>query len=99
MSDSVIEELRMRYRASSGDKKALLLALSDAYQGGQREQSQRHAELQGALHKLAGSSGMYGYTELHSAASKALRILEGDSINAADVTDAVVEVVQALEKL
>ena len=77
MSDSTIENLKVRYRESCVYKQAVLGEMLERYRKAIPAETPLCLELKDFLHKLAGSSGMYGYDQLHVAARSALACFEG----------------------
>ena len=100
MINTTIQELRARYRTSAEDKRAVLDGLLTRYRSVGKSGAQLNGELNGELneflHKLAGSSGMYGYDQLHAAARRALVLFEG-SEKTEELTASVESIARSLE--
>ncbi|GEM_PF-1666749 len=100
MINTTIQELRARYRTSAEDKRAVLDGLLTRYRSvgksGAQLNGQLNGELNEFLHKLAGSSGMYGYDQLHAAARRALVLFEG-SEKTEELTASVESIARSLE--
>lgn len=75
-----ITELKNKYRASFADKIAEIDVLNQAIKStkARAELKTAHQEYEQYVHKLAGSSGMYGYTEIASVARQLLTVLRED---------------------
>ena len=96
MINTTIQELRARYRTSAEDKRAVLDGLLTRYRSVGKSGAQLNGELNEFLHKLAGSSGMYGYDQLHAAARRALVLFEG-SEKTEELTASVESIARSLE--
>ena len=104
MINTTIQELRARYRTSAEDKRAVLDGLLTRYRSVGKSGAQLNGQLNGELngelkeflHKLAGSSGMYGYDQLHAAARRALVLFEG-SEKTEELTASVESIARSLE--
>jgi len=82
-----IQQLKARYRESFPEKLEIILkARSELLEDNNLTFAREE------LHKLAGSSGMYGYNDLASNCRRAMEKLDaGDSSSSLDAIDAVVE--------
>ena len=96
MIDSSIQSLKARYRESGIDKRAVLDTLLERYRSADVLQAGINDELKDFLHKLAGSSGMYGFERLHEAARTALTYFEGGE-NTEPQTGLAESIIRSLE--
>ncbi len=77
-----VRAIRARYQQSFSDKASELGALQSALLEGRGENPE--SELNEYLHKLAGSSGMYGYSDLSQVCREAMAAIEsGNDTNLA----------------
>lgn len=69
-----VAAIRARYQSNLMEKAKLLATRSDAIRKAQSEQvlQQARQDLREDLHKLAGSSGMYGYNDISALCRKAM---------------------------
>jgi chemotaxis protein histidine kinase CheA len=81
-----IKVLKQRYKASFAEKVELLNQQRDLVADGQPS-SQQLVELHQVLHKLAGSSGMYGYLDINALCRQTM-----DQIEAIGTDDLVLEI-------
>ena len=82
MNSERIEELRLRYKRSLADKAEALALLSTRLAEQDHVSEEMQAEIHEYLHKLAGSSGMYGYTDIAGMCRRTLTELENQQITA-----------------
>ena len=66
--------IRARYQSSLPEKSEMLAAHERVLETSQDEQTLK--ELKDDLHKLAGSSGMYGYHDISGLCRKAMYVIE-----------------------
>ncbi|MEO0369428.1 MAG: hypothetical protein AAF197_11705 [Pseudomonadota bacterium] len=72
MSDSV-DNIKQQYRNSLPDKSAALEKLAQQLTSCLSECQEMAGELRDFTHKLAGSTGMYGFDQLHSQSKSLLQ--------------------------
>jgi HPt (histidine-containing phosphotransfer) domain-containing protein len=91
-----IKALKERYRASFPEKVELLRQQREVVVDGQISPQQR-LQVNEVLHKLAGSSGMYGYDEI---SAKCREIMAGiDDAVAASLEAQITDLMQLLESV
>jgi hypothetical protein len=90
-----IKALKERYRASFPEKVELLRLQRDAITDGEISPQQR-LQLNEVLHKLAGSSGMYGYHEINVSCRDIMA--EIDVSDAAGLVDKITGLMLLLER-
>lgn len=96
MNSDRINELRMRYKRSLAEKAEMLETLSAKIPTQMPVSEEMQSEIHEFLHKLAGSSGMYGYQDIAELSRAALTELEKQQLPA--LTEQLVQIRNLLQQ-
>ena len=82
-----IKELKRRYKLSLNEKANTVLDCKNLIMSASEGQLPAHLEYcRAELHKLAGSSGMYGYKEIFDLSRGAMRLIKEGDIASLDIS-------------
>ena len=85
-----VAAIRARYKASFNEKKSLIYGYLQSLKDDDVDVESVYLDLHSELHKLAGSSGMYGYDDISEICRLIMKEISGECFH---------EVISNLEKL